>query len=68
MDQKEAQLHHWEKQSLAYQAWNNNLQTQQMQEFYETLNLPQIQERIANIRLEQPQINQHLLGQKARKF
>ena len=54
---KEKQLTKWNQQEEAYQAWEESSKTIEMLSIAQAINLPQIQERIADIS-KLPQLNQ----------
>ena len=62
-DQKENQLKAWSKQSETYQKWDHSPRTIEMRSLGFVLNLPQMQERLANIKQEQKRLEQERQAQ-----
>lgn len=61
-DQKESQLKDWGQQEKVYKAWLNDPQTKQMHQVAAVLKIPQIQERVHQMRHKEQQRQQQTLS------
>ena len=50
---KESQLQKWAEQNQTYSSWQHDPNTLKMKQVYETMNLPQLQSRLATIEQQQ---------------